>query len=153
MTKTIPGLLLAVVGAGAFAVASFAGNAGAAPRSGELHVAKECSEYHGVAGEHCTITWSNLKAIKGGSNVVYAQGANFGTLTLDSDLVIDGPGDNTAFGHVVLNLVTSSGSITFSGGTGVFSGFHASVGVTYNPVEGLWHWDGTYSFTPPGQDD
>jgi hypothetical protein len=153
MTKTIFGLLLAVVGAGAFALTSFAGNAGASPRSGELHVAKECTDYHGFAGEHCTIRWSSLNAIKGGSNVVYAEDVDFSSLTLDSDLVIDGPGDNTAFGHVVLNLRTSSGSITFSGGTGVFSGFQASVAVTYNSDEGLWHWDGTYSFTPSGHDD
>ena len=69
---------------------------------------------------------------------------------LDSDLIIDGPGESTAFGHVVLNLVTLSGSITFDGGTGVFSGFHASAAVTY---DGVWHWDGTYSITPPGQDE
>ena len=111
---------------------------------------KECPDYHGLAGEHCTILSSNLNAIMGGSNVVYAQGANFGTLMLDSDLVIDGPGHNTAFGHVVLNLGTRSGSITFEGGTGVFSGFHASAAVTY---DGVWHWDGTYSFTPPGQEE
>ena len=81
MTKTIFGLLLAVVGAGAFALTSFAGNAGASPRSGELHVAKECTDYHGFAGEHCTIRWSSLNAIKGGSNVVYAEDVDFSSLT------------------------------------------------------------------------
>jgi len=151
--KATLGLLLLVVTAGAFAVTSSAGNAGSSPRSGELHVTKACPDYHGLAGEHCTIKWSSLNAITGGSNVVYAQAADFGTGMLDSDLVIDGPGNNTAFGHVVLNLVTHSGSITFSGGTGVFSGFHASATVTATdlglPTE-QWHWDGTYSFTPPG---
>jgi len=100
-------------------------------------------------GEHCTIRWSNLNVIMGGSNVVYAQAADFGTGVLDSDLVIDGPGNNTAFGHVVPHLVTLSGSIVFSGGTGVFSGFHGSVAVTYSTGDNLWHWDGTYYFVPP----
>src|SRR5438309_9744355 len=36
-------------------------------RSGALHVTKECSEYHGLAGEHCTITSSSLKQIEVGS--------------------------------------------------------------------------------------
>lgn len=142
--------LMGVFAIAAVALAATVAAADASPRSGALHVTKECPDYHGLAGEHCTIRWSNLKAIKGGSNVVYAQAANFSTLMLDSDLVIDGPGESTAFGHVVLNLVTRSGSITFDGGTGVFSGFHASADVSYH---GVWHWDGTYSFTPPGHDE
>jgi hypothetical protein len=148
--KAILGLLITAAVAGALAVAS---SAGSSPRSGELHVTKVCPDYHGLAGEHCTIKWSNLNAIKGDSNVVYAQGADFSTGTLNSDLVIDGPGNNNAVGHVVLNLATKTGSITLSGGTGEFSGFHASAAVTYDPAHDLWHWDGTYSFTPPGHDD
>ncbi len=35
----------------------------------------------------------------------------------------------------------STGTVTFSGGTGRFRGFHASVAVTYSDP---WHWDGTY---------
>ena len=49
---------------------------------------------------------------------------------MDTDLVLDGPGNNDAYGHVVLNLPTGTGVVTFSGGTGRFSGFHASVAVT-----------------------
>ncbi len=145
--KPVLGLLLAAVAAAALAVA---GSAGASPRSGELHVTKECSHYFGNAGEFCTITSSNLNAIDRGMNVVYTSAA--GAAGLNSDLVLDGPGDNNASGHVVLNLAAQTGVVTFSGGTGRFSGFHASVVVTYNASEGLWHWDGTYGFTPPGRD-
>ena len=64
------------------------------------------------------------------------------------------PGDEEkAFGHVTLDFATRSGIVTFSGGTGRFRGFHARVAVTYSTDDGLWHWDGTYTFTPPGQDD
>ena len=143
------GLLLTVALAGAFTVASSAEST--SPRSGELHVTKECSHYFGQAGEHCTITSSNLDAIQPGTNVVYASAA--GATSLNSDLVLDGPGNNNANGHVTLNFVTLSGVVTFSGGTGQFSGFHASVIVTYNTSDNLWHWDGTYSFTPPGHDN
>jgi len=146
--RAIFGLLLAVVAAGAFAVASSAGNASSPPRSGALHVTKECSEYFGQAGEFCTITSSNLTAIDVGSKVIYAQAA--GAAGLDSDLVLyTGPG-NSAFGHVTLSFATLSGVVTFSGGTGQFRGFEASVIVTYNPTTNLWYWDGTYSFNPPG---
>jgi hypothetical protein len=120
------------------------------PRSGELHVTKECSAWAGRAGDVCTITSSNLKEIEVGSRVVYAKAADFGTLTLDSDLVLDlpGPGNNVAFGHCHLNLVTGLGLCTFSGGTGKFTHFAASVNVS-PPTDGVnWHWDGTYSFTP-----
>ena len=36
------------------------------PRSGALHVTKECSAYTGLAGSYCTITSSNVNAIKVG---------------------------------------------------------------------------------------
>jgi hypothetical protein len=147
--KAIFGLLLAVVLAGAVAVASSA--EGASPRSGELHVTKECSQYFGQAGQFCTITSSNLDTIAAGTRVVYASAA--GATSLNSDLVLDGPGNNNANGHVTLDFLTASGVVTLSGGTGQFSGFHASVVVTYNTNDNLWHWDGTYSFTPPGHDD
>ena len=38
---------------------------------------KECSTWAGQAGDVCTITSSNLKAIEVGSRVVYAQAADF----------------------------------------------------------------------------
>jgi len=144
--KAIFGLLLAVVVVGALPTASSAANTGT-PRSGELHVTKECSQYFGHAGEFCTITTSNLNAIDADTRVVYTSAA--GAAGLESDLVLDGPGNNDAFGHVTLSFLTGTGVVTFSGGTGRFNGFHASVAVTY---DGVWHWDGTYSFTPPGRD-
>ena len=139
------GLLLAAVVAGAFAVAG-----SASPRSGDLHVTKDCSQYSGQAGGYCTITSSSLNAIDAGMRDVYASAAGAGSL--DSDLVLDGPGNNDALGHVTLDFQTLSGVVTFNGGTGRFRGFHASVDVTYDAQTGLWRWDGTYSFTPPGHD-
>jgi hypothetical protein len=143
--KATLGLLLAAVLAGAFAVAG-----SASPRSGDLHVTKDCSQYLGRAGDYCTIRSSSLNAIDPGMRVVYASAA--GATSLDSDLVLDGPGNNNALGHVTLDFRTLSGEVTFSGGTGRCSGFHASVDVTYDAGAGLWRWDGTYSFTPPGHD-
>jgi hypothetical protein len=112
---------LAATGGGTVASASF-------PRSGALNVTKECSDYHGQAGEICTITSSNLDAIEVGSRVVYARAADFVTFTLDSDVVLDppGPGNNVAFGHCHLSLVTGIGLCTFSGGTGKFTHFASS---------------------------
>jgi hypothetical protein len=37
------------------------------PRSGALHVTKECSAYTGQAGDVCTISSSNLDAIEAGT--------------------------------------------------------------------------------------
>ena len=70
--KAIFGLLLAVVMVAAFATAGAAENTGT-PRSGELHVTKECSEYSGQPGGFCTITGSNLNAIDAGMKVIYTN--------------------------------------------------------------------------------
>jgi hypothetical protein len=147
--KAIFGLLLAVVMVGAFATAASAENTGT-PRSGALHVTKECSQYFGNAGEFCTITGSNLNAIHAGMKVIYTSAVDVNGV-LDSDLVLDGPGHNDAYGHVTLDFATGLGEITFSGGTGRFRGFHAIVAVAAVSAQ-LVHWDGTYSFTPPGHD-
>ena len=142
--------LLAAVVAGALAVPSSAANTGSSPRSGTLHVTKECSHYNLGAGSFCTITSSNLSAVKPGSRVVYASAAGVPTPgVLDSDLVIDGPGGNSAFGHVVLDLPTLTGVVTFSGGTGVFSHFHAGPLAVACPAFPDCSWDGPYSFSPP----
>ena len=142
MKRTLA-LLLAIAAAGIVATAS-----SATPRSGALHVTKDCGAYNFQAGGFCTIRSSNLKAIDAGSKVIYAQAA--GVAGLDSDLVLyTGPG-NSAFGHVTLTWATLSGVVTFSGGTGQFTHFQARVDVTFNRDSGLWSWDGTYSFNPPG---
>jgi hypothetical protein len=146
--KAIVALLLAIVVTGAVAVASSAANTGSLPRSGTLHVTKECSQYTGAAGSFCTITSSNLNAIKVGSRVVYASAANPAAGVLDSDLVIDGPGANSAFGHVVLDLSTLSGVVTLSGGTGEFTHFHAGPITVACPAFPNCSWDGPYSFSP-----
>jgi len=120
------------------------------PRSGALHVLKECSAYTGQAGDFCTITSSNVGGVEVGSRVLYAQAADFTTGLLDSDVVLDppGPGNNKASGHCHVNLATGLGRCTFSGGTGKFAFFNASIDVA-PPADGVtWHWDGTYSFNP-----
>ena len=121
------------------------------PRSGDLHVTKTCppSTYTGAAGDFCTVTSSNVPEIEVGSRVVYAQAADFSTLSLDSDVLIDvpGPGNNTAFGHCQVNLATGIGLCTFSGGTGKFTQFHGNVNGAF--LGGTdWAWDGTFNFDP-----
>jgi hypothetical protein len=153
--KTIFGLLLAVVMIGAFATTGAAENTGN-PRSGQLHVTKECHEFSGQAGGFCTITGSNLNAIRPGMKVVYTNPHVVGSspaFVLSSDLYVDGPGNNDAYGHVDLTIGTWTGPLTLSGGTGRFSGFHATITVTCDQPDGTpCAWDGPYSFTPPGHD-
>jgi hypothetical protein len=123
----------------------------AAERTGTLHMTKACPEYTGLPGSFCTIPSSDLKEMPAGSRVVYA-----GTLTngrLDSDLYLDppGPGNNRAFGHVILDLTVMPphGVITFSGGTGKFTHFTATIQVArLVGVPKTWTWDGPYSFQP-----
>jgi hypothetical protein len=112
-------------------------------RSGELRVTKECSEYTGAAGDHCTITSSNIEEIGVGAKVIYQEAAGDGTL--DTDVVLDAGSGNTAKGHVVLDLAADKGVVTFSEGTGSLTGFNGHADVTAE-ADGSWRWEGTYSF-------
>ena len=126
---------------------AFAGPA--SPRSGDLVVAKECSGFQ-FDPPYCTITSSNLAAIPRGSRIVYLdpgglETATGGAVVLDPPL----PGNNKAFGTCFLADVPMH--CEFSGGTGMFTWFHASVVVTVTDPgtdTELWHWAGTYSFGP-----
>jgi hypothetical protein len=118
------------------------GWADATPRSGALHVTKECSEYNFQAGDFCTITSSNIPQIKPGMRVVYLEAADQNGL--DSDIVLSRGHGSAASGHVVLNATTSR--VTLSGGTGAFAGLQADVDVSVDE-HGVWYWDGTYSFS------
>jgi hypothetical protein len=117
-------------------------------RSGALHVTKECSAYDPTtAGSFCTITSSNINAIRAGMRVVYASAADLTTGILDSDLVIHGRGHNAAYGHVVLDLNTLTGVVTLSGGTGRFIHFHAGPLTVTCPAFPACSWDGPYRFS------
>jgi hypothetical protein len=145
--KSRPRLLgLATVIASLAALALATSVSASSPRSGALHVTKECSQYTGLAGSFCTITSSNLDAIAVGSRVVYIQAS--GPTVLDSDIILAvGPG-NLARGHVYL-AGNGPGSVTVSGGTGMFIHFQATAVVsTSDPLGIVWHWDGNYTFSP-----
>src|SRR5262245_26255645 len=89
----------------------------ASSESGILHVTKECSKYTGEAGSFCTIASSNCPAIPIGSKVVYKEGVT-STGGLDTDIEINTPNGDTAYGHVVLDGATETGKVTLAGGTG-----------------------------------
>jgi len=55
-------------------------------RNGVIHVEKDCKEYDGSAGGHCTIAASNLGQIPATSPVYYDQAARVPTGMLDSNL-------------------------------------------------------------------
>jgi hypothetical protein len=135
------------IGAALVALAGLAPAAAASPRSGDLHMTKECSEYTFLAGSFCTFTSSNIRAVEAGDRIVYADAAS--AAALDTDVVIEaGPG-NVAAGHCTLVFASLPGRCTFTGGTGIFRHFQATVAVSVDTA-GLWHWDGTYSFSPKG---
>jgi hypothetical protein len=148
-TAIAGGLLVLAVPVGAFAVASSAENTDSSRRSGKLRVTKECSEYDGTVGGFCTITSSNIRAIKPGMKVVYLAVPGEGVL--DTDIAL-GSGHGTALGHVKLDLTTATGPVRLSVGTGRFSGFRARADVTVDD-EGVWHWDGRYRFVESDDDD
>lgn len=114
-----------------------------APSSGTLHLEKECSEFTGEAGSFCTISSSNFDAIPIGSKVVYAEPvtADGG---LDTDIVVNTPGGDSAHGHVVLDGATQTGTVTLNGGTGGLASLAADL-VVAPLAEPSYSWDGPYS--------
>ena len=118
----------------------------AARTAGELHMTKECSEYTGLAGSFCTITASNIDAVPVGSRVVYDSAA--GEKTIDSDLTIMFGDERLVSGHVVFDLVSNTGTLALTSGTGVLSGFQADAAVTSDGGAEA-HWDGTYTMAAP----
>ncbi len=134
---------------------SASGNAGDgedSPRAGTFHAEKNCDQYSGLAGGFCTLTVSTLKQIPVGTKVVYTDAATATAVITDVTLVPPSPGNNVAFGHVDLSRVTRTGNASFSGGTGKFQHFTASVVITYLSGRN-WAWDGTYSFSDEGDRD
>jgi len=112
-------------------------------RTGDLHVTKECSQDNGNPGDFCTITSSNLAAIKVGSKVFYDQADGIPKGLLDSNVVVDAGAGNRAVGRCTLDDATNLGLCTFSDGTGQFTGFQARVTVDCRTS---CRWDGTYRF-------
>lgn len=135
---------LLVVAASVLAVtASAQSGAGANHRVRPFHLTKECSQHSGGIGAYCTVTSSNLPAIRVGTRIFYAQaGAPDGSL--DSDVILyAGPG-NTATGHCAVDP-TGSGRCTLSGGTGTLDGIRARVDVSHLGGPNF-AWDGRYRF-------
>jgi hypothetical protein len=140
--------LASVLAIGAITTMAIAPEASATPRSGELHITKDCTGYEGRAGQTCTITESNVRAIPVGARIVYAS-ALVGAV-LDSDITIEASPGNTVAGHVTLDFSALPGTVVLSGGTGKFRHLQASVSVSPdvdpNDPPNRWHWDGTYAF-------
>jgi hypothetical protein len=117
-------------------------------RSGDFHLTKACPTYTGLAGDHCTVIASDLKAIELGTRFVYLEAVDVNGV-LDSDIELDTPGsgNNKAFGHC--KLVGEIGLCTFSGGTGKFTHFQGSAAVSC-PAAAAPNCtvEGTYSFRP-----
>lgn len=122
--------------------------ASATPRNGALVVDKNCDNYSGGPGSYCTFYSSSVAWAPAGTNIFYLQPD-----TNSSDVILDppGPGNNKAFGHCDLPD-GFNGTCVFSGGTGKFTHFHATLTSTWlGPDVGdgyNWHWEGPYSFSP-----
>ena len=116
------------------------------PRAGTFHALKNCSLYSGLPGGFCTLTGSTLKQIPDGTKVVYASAPTPTAISSDVKLVLPNGGNSVAYGHVELNRVTRTGIATFSGGTGKFRHFSATVTISWLSP-GNWAWDGTYRFS------
>jgi hypothetical protein len=148
LPKSLLGL---VAGAVLLVVLGFSGSAASSTNQAlrvtkAFHATKDCSGFTGLVGAYCTIRSSNVKALKVGSKIFYVQEA--GKTALDSDTIIYVKRGSVATGHCFLRHATGVGLCTISDGTGTLAGFRFRVRVAADTsVPGLYHWDGTYSFS------
>jgi len=119
-----------------------------------IHLAKECSEYAGNVGDHCTITRSNVTQIPIHSRIFYLAPADMDQGTYNGDVELRATSGDIAFGHcVIFDLFgttdkTVIGNCSLLGGTGQFKTFQATIVVSIDlrkaPLGAVW--DGKYSF-------
>jgi hypothetical protein len=118
------------------------------PQTGALHIAKDCSNYTGAAGDYCTIVSSNVDAIKPASRVYYLEALQGDSY--DGDVMLYAGRGNAAFGHCKVNYTASTGRCIFTGGVGRFRSFFADVAVSADPTNPAGAlWNGTYIFGIP----
>jgi hypothetical protein len=126
-----------------------------------IHLAKECSEYAGNVGDHCTITKSNVDQIPIHSRVFYLAPADIEKGTYNGDVELRVTNGDVAFGHcVVFDLFSTTdkaviGNCSFLGGSGQFKTFRATIVVSLDlrkaPLGAVW--DGKYSFSTSAEED
>ena len=135
---------LLVVAASLLAVAASGQSGSRADHRGRaLHIVKECSEFSGGIGAYCTVTSSNLRAIKVGTGSSTPRPVRL--TAYDGDVILYAGSGNTATGHCAVDAV-GFGRCTLSGGTGTLDGIRARVDVSY--VGGVdYAWDGTHRFS------
>jgi hypothetical protein len=137
---------LPVVVASVLAVTASAQSGAANHRIRPFHLTKECppSTMQGQIGDYCTVTSSNVPAIRVGTKIFYAQAA--GPTSLDSDVILYVGRGKTATGHCSLDFATGLGQCRLFGGTRTLDGIRARVDVSYRGGYD-WAWDGTYRFS------
>ena len=117
--------------------------ASATPRSGTLEGGQGVLELHGRAGFVLHVLFLERRLGPGRHEYPLSPAESN-----SSDAILDppGPGNNKAFGYC--NLPDGlNGVCTFTGGTGKFTHFRATITVSYLG-ELNYHWEGPYSFSP-----
>ena len=128
--------------------------------SSTIHLSKECSEYAGNAGDHCTITKSNVDQIPIQSRIFYLAPADMERGTYIGDVELRVTNGDVVFGHcVIFDLFSTTdraviGNCSLLGGTGQFKTFQATIVVSVDlrkaPLGAVW--DGKYSFSERGEE-
>jgi hypothetical protein len=130
----------------AFAV--LAQTVAAGPALQPLKVSKECSHYSGGIPSFCTITESNLGAIKPGSKILYYGPVTNNPAFSSNNVILDDGAGNNAVGNCIVDFGGGpTGFCAFYGGSGTLAGFQAIVKVTVDAKQ-IWHWDGGYLLSP-----
>jgi hypothetical protein len=161
VTTIIARFVTLVIGVAAAAVYLTTGAASLAAEDGRhrpFHLEKDCIAYTGAAGDHCTVTRSNLPEIPPGSIIYYDQANGIPAIPpngfLDSNIFLYVATGDWAVGRCTLDNTTNLGVCTLSDGTGPLAGVTARVDVSFlGGTDGaLYAWEGTYSFNPlPGR--
>ena len=155
LLKTPAAGALSVAGIGILVLSLSTGavpSAAEPPRSGQLHIEKDCGIKTNPANT-CQIVNSSLDQLPAGSLIFYDQptgGPAIGMGVLDSNIFIYVKSGDWAVGRCTLDLNTGLGVCTLSYGSGPLATISVKANVSHQPGTARFNLDGTYTFNPSG---
>jgi hypothetical protein len=133
-------------------IAAFAAPAVAAEaaKMQPFSLSQNCDEWTSGVPSFCTVTESNVPALKKGTRVLYYVPVNNKIEFSSNNVVLDDGAGNTALGNCIVDYDASKGMCAFYAGNGSLLSFTAIAEVSVDDNQ-VWHWNGSYRISPSAE--
>jgi hypothetical protein len=124
--------------------------AGDAAKMQPFSLSQSCDEWTSSEPSFCTVTESNVAALKKGTKVLYYGPVVDKTTFSSSNVVLDDGAGDTAMGHCIVDYEAMKGMCAFHAGNGSLAGFTAIAEASTDDDQ-VWRWKGSYSLSPSAE--